>query len=54
MKERSWDGERKLANRMLDAGVWLATGESFMSEVPGWFRITFAVPEEEFVFGLER
>lgn len=39
---------------MIDHGVWIATGESFKSEMPGWFRITFAVPEEEFMFGVDR
>ena len=54
MPSRTIEEERKLAARMIDAGVWLATGESFLSEVPGWFRITFTVPEEDFVFGFER
>lgn len=39
---------------MINHGVWIATGESFKSEIPGWFRITFAVPAEEFDFGLDR
>lgn len=54
MAEETIEAERKLVYSMIDHGVWIATGESFKSEVPGWFRITFAVPEEEFVFGCAR
>jgi len=46
--------ERKLAWHMVRAGVWLATGESFQSEEPGWFRITFALPEGEMALGIRR
>jgi 1-aminocyclopropane-1-carboxylate synthase len=54
MLERTIGEERKLARRMLDCGVWLATGEAFISEVSGWFRITFAVHEEDLRLGIER
>jgi 1-aminocyclopropane-1-carboxylate synthase len=54
LKTQTWEAERALVQIMIDHGVWIATGESFKSEVPGWFRITFAVPEQEFVFGVER
>lgn len=54
MKEKTMEEERKLAWKMIENGVWLATGEAFMSEEPGWFRITFAVGEAEFRFGMER
>jgi 1-aminocyclopropane-1-carboxylate synthase len=46
--------EEKLAWKMINGGVWVATGEAYSSEEPGWFRITFAVPEEELMFGMER
>jgi bifunctional pyridoxal-dependent enzyme with beta-cystathionase and maltose regulon repressor activities len=46
--------ERKLAWKMVEAGVWLGTGESFQSEEPGWFRITFALPEGEMALGIRR
>lgn len=39
---------------MLKNGVWIATGEAFQSEEPGWFRLTFAMPEKELRFGLDR
>ncbi|CZR61387.1 related to 1-aminocyclopropane-2-carboxylate synthase 2 [Phialocephala subalpina] len=54
LKEKTIAGERIIADKMLECGVWLATGEVFVSEEPGWFRITFAVPESELRFGIDR
>ncbi|KAH8801500.1 1-aminocyclopropane-1-carboxylate synthase-like protein 1 [Xylogone sp. PMI_703] len=54
IEEQTIEAERKLAGEMIRAGIWLATGETFGSETPGWFRITFAVPEESLRFGMER
>jgi 1-aminocyclopropane-1-carboxylate synthase len=54
MKERTMEEERKLSWKMINCGVWLATGEAFMSETPGWFRITFAVSETDLRFGIDR
>jgi len=33
--------ERDLTKRMLDGGVYLATGEHFCGECYGWYRLTF-------------
>jgi hypothetical protein len=33
--------ERGLTKRMLDGGVYLATGEHFCGEYYGWYRLTF-------------
>lgn len=33
--------ERDLTKRMLDGGVYLATGENFCGEYYGWYRLTF-------------
>lgn len=33
--------ERDLTKRMLDGGVYLATGENFCGEGYGWYRLTF-------------
>jgi len=33
--------ERDLTKRMLDGGVYLATGEHFCGEHYGWYRLTF-------------
>lgn len=54
LKEKTIADEKALADKMLDSGVWLATGEVFVSEKPGWFKITFAVPEAELRFGIDR
>ncbi|KAL9067827.1 MAG: hypothetical protein Q9161_006645 [Pseudevernia consocians] len=54
MPRRTIESERDLAWRMIKTGVWLATGEAYRSEKPGWFRMTFAVPEPEMRLGLER
>lgn len=54
MAEETWEEESKLAWMMVQGGVWLATGEAFSSEEPGCFRISFSVPEEELMFGMER
>lgn len=54
LQRKTIESERDLAWRMIKAGVWLATGEAYRSEEPGWFRLTFAVPEPEMRLGLER
>ena len=46
-------GERILTQRMLDGGVYLATGEAFGGP-NGWYRITFSVAKEVLELGLER
>ncbi|KAL6819929.1 pyridoxal phosphate-dependent transferase [Trichoderma camerunense] len=48
------EAERELAWRMIDNKVWIATGEAYRSERPGWFRITFAVDEAELELGIQR
>ncbi len=54
LQRKTIESERDLALRMIKAGLWLATGEAYRSEEPGWFRLTFAVPEPEIRLGLER
>lgn len=46
--------ERVLAKRLRDAGINLATGETFASEHAGWFRIVFTHQLEELKEGLRR
>ncbi|CAD6444866.1 de756cf3-fdae-4bdc-96a2-f8c1af7e431d [Sclerotinia trifoliorum] len=48
------EAERILSWKMLKFGIWLATGEAFASEEPGWYRITFAMSEENLRFGMNR
>ncbi|KAF6223285.1 hypothetical protein HO133_000127 [Letharia lupina] len=54
LEHKTIESERDLAWQMIKAGVWLATGEAYRSEEPGWFRLTFAVSETEIRMGLER
>ena len=54
LQHKTIESECNLAWRMIKAGVWLATGEAYRSEEPGWFRLTFAVPETEIRLGLKR
>ncbi|KAK6599247.1 ACC synthase [Botrytis cinerea] len=48
------EAERILSWKMLKHGIWLATGEAFASEEPGWYRITFAMNEKDLRFGMDR
>ncbi|KAM6522019.1 hypothetical protein FALCPG4_011713 [Fusarium falciforme] len=40
--------------KLLEKKVFLASGEAFGSEKPGWFRIVFSHPDEYLDMGLER
>lgn len=42
-----WAAERKLAQHLLDSGVYLAPSEDFRGEQPGWFRMVFSMPDVE-------
>ena len=46
--------ERILAQRLLDAGIYLATGEKFASEEAGWFRVVFTHDKATLEEGLRR
>jgi hypothetical protein len=46
--------ERDMNGKLLDAGIHLATSESFRGEDPGWFRITFTAPKETLQVGMQR
>lgn len=48
------EAERELAWKMIHNKLWLATGEAYRSEQPGWFRLTFAVDKEELQMGFDR
>lgn len=54
MRMKTQECETELSWRMISSGVWLATGEAYRSEDPGWFRLTFAVPISELDVGLQR
>lgn len=46
--------ERILAQRFMDAGIYLATGEKFASEDAGWFRVIFTHEKAKLAEGLRR
>lgn len=54
MEARTIEEERRLSRRLIESGVWLATGEAYTSEIPGWYRITFAVSKKDLSFGFDR
>jgi bifunctional pyridoxal-dependent enzyme with beta-cystathionase and maltose regulon repressor activities len=54
MTEKTVEAERILAWKMIECGVWLSTGESYCSEEPGRFRLTFATSEDSMIFGMAR
>lgn len=53
-KDEKFKKERELSGRLLDAGVWCATGGTFASEHPGWFRVTFSIEEDVLDLALKR
>ena len=40
--------------KMMEAKVFIATGDAFFAEEHGWYRVTFSVPEDILRVGLER
>lgn len=47
-----WNAEAQLADKLVDAGVYLAAGADYMSEAPGFFRVVFSMDNVE--LGLQR
>ncbi|RHZ44668.1 aminotransferase gliI [Aspergillus thermomutatus] len=52
--EPSWDDEAGLNDRFEAAGVSVGAGQGYHAGEPGWFRITFTLPQDELVAGLQR
>lgn len=52
--EDGFEAEQALFQKFIEAKVLLATGESFHSEVPGWFRIIFTLPKDQLEEGIRR
>ncbi|MCJ1268961.1 hypothetical protein MMC22_008849 [Lobaria immixta] len=46
--------ERVLAQRLLDAGIYLSSGEKFASEDADWFRVVFTHEKAKLAEGLRR
>ncbi|KAL8852215.1 MAG: hypothetical protein Q9221_002925 [Calogaya cf. arnoldii] len=40
--------------KLMEAKVFIATGDAFFAEEHGWYRVTFSVPEKVLEVGLER
>ena len=54
LDQHTAQGEIDLARKLVDGGVWLATGQAYSSEKFGNFRMTFAIPEDEMSLGMKR
>jgi len=54
MANKSYEEERKLFQKFLDAGVMLIPSERFFLNEPGWFRIIFTCNRKRLQLGLER
>lgn len=52
--EDTWAGEADLNDKIEAAGVSVGAGRGYNEVQPGWFRITFALPETELLEGLRR
>nr|QSQ85918.1 aminotransferase [Preussia typharum] len=50
----TWDYEEDLVRRCASKGVLVGSGADYAEARPGWFRVGFAVPEPEFLTGLQR
>ncbi|KAK6169538.1 hypothetical protein SNE40_020576 [Patella caerulea] len=54
MRERSFKAEEELLSRILQAKVYVMTGQHNYSCEPGWLRIIFSVNREQLNIGLDR
>ncbi|RLL93875.1 hypothetical protein CFD26_103418 [Aspergillus turcosus] len=52
--EPRWEDEARLNDRFEAAGVSVGAGQGYYASEPGWFRITFALPDDELITGLRR
>jgi DNA-binding transcriptional MocR family regulator len=50
----SLDDEVEMSRAFSAAGVELVAGRSCRAPQPGWFRVTFALPQNDLLLGLER
>ena len=52
--DQGWAAEKELNDRLLESGVAMASSAAYSAEVPGWFRIIFAVDEDTLREGIRR
>lgn len=51
---KTFDEEEALVQRCSELGVFVGSGSDYAEPQPGWFRLTFAIPEEKLLEGLRR
>ncbi|RWA03238.1 hypothetical protein EKO27_g11869, partial [Xylaria grammica] len=49
-----WAAQKLIAERLVQAGVVLQSGETYRAPRPGWFRLTFSLDEESMREGIRR
>jgi DNA-binding transcriptional MocR family regulator len=50
----NFDEEELLVQKCSRLGVFVGSGADYSEPQPGWFRLTFAIPEEKLFGGLQR
>ncbi|KAL7952876.1 PLP-dependent transferase [Trichoderma compactum] len=50
----TFDDEEALVQRCSQLGVYVGSGADYTEPQPGWFRLTFAIPEDKLLEGLRR
>lgn len=51
---RTWSEEEEIVRRCSQNGVSIGSGADYAESYPGWFRVTFSVPQPELLAGLQR
>ncbi|OCF34966.1 hypothetical protein I316_03513 [Kwoniella heveanensis BCC8398] len=46
--------EKKVFQKLLDGGVYIAPGSAYHYHIAGWYRITFSVPRDNLIVGLNK
>ncbi|WRT63638.1 uncharacterized protein IL334_000561 [Kwoniella shivajii] len=46
--------EKKVFQKLLDGGVYIAPGSAYHYHIAGWYRVTFSVPRGNLMVGLEK
>ncbi|WWC58053.1 uncharacterized protein I303_100588 [Kwoniella dejecticola CBS 10117] len=46
--------EKKVFQKLLDGGVYIAPGSAYHYHIAGWYRVTFSVPRGNLIVGLDK
>ncbi|OWZ30063.1 hypothetical protein C356_06044 [Cryptococcus neoformans c45] len=46
--------EKRIFQKLLDGGVYIAPGSAYHYHIPGWYRVTFSVARDNLLVGLGR